>query len=168
MSAGRRPELDATYSDANAQPTPWNEASAALEEAGVYWMVTVRRDERPHVTPVAGAWVDDAFYFSTGPGEQKSKNLESNANVVVVTGCNEFEDGLDVVVEGTAVVVTDASTVELLAKTLNDKYDNYFGFAAQDAKFVHEAGGSANVYVVVPAKTFAYARGATYSATRYR
>ncbi|MEY2468436.1 MAG: hypothetical protein QOF21_1134 [Actinomycetota bacterium] len=170
MTPAPRPELDAAYSDDKAAPTPWADASAALEEAGVYWVVTVRTSGRPHVTPVAGAWIEDAFYFSTGAGEQKAKNLAANPRVAVVTGCNYFEEGLDVVIEGDVrrVGSDDASLVEQVAKTLNDKYDNFFGFVAKDGCFLNEAGGEADVYVVDRTKAFAYGRGAAYSATRYR
>ena len=170
MTPAPSAELDATFSDERATPTPWTDASNAMEEAGVYWVVTVRTSGRPHVTPVAGAWIDDAFYFSTGSGEQKAKNLAANPRVAVVTGCNDFDEGLDVVIEGDVrrVGSADESLVEQVAKTLNGKYDNFFGFVAKGGRFVHEGGGEADVYVVDRTKAFAYGRGAMYSATRYR
>lgn len=167
MTDAPRPELDAAFSDEKATATSWADASDAMEEAGVYWVVTVRTSGRPHVTPVAGAWIDDAFYFSTGSGEQKAKNFAANPRVAILTGCNDFNDGLDVVIEGDIRRVDDAPLVERVAKTLNDKYDNFFGFVTKDSRFVFEGGG-ADLYVVDRTKAFAYGRGATYSATRYR
>jgi hypothetical protein len=67
--------LDARYSEDNAQPTPWPDAVTQLERAGLFWVSSVRADGRPHVTPVVAVWMDGALYFSSGPGEQKSKNL---------------------------------------------------------------------------------------------
>ena len=72
------------------------------------WLSTVRADGRPHVTPVIAVWTGDAVHVCTGPAEQKAKNLISNSNVVVMTGTNLWS-GLDVVVEGKAVRVTDDS-----------------------------------------------------------
>jgi hypothetical protein len=38
-------------------------------------------------------------WFSTGANEQKALNLGGNPQVVLTTGCNGWDDGLDVVVE---------------------------------------------------------------------
>jgi hypothetical protein len=43
--------LDARYSEESAQATPWPDAVARLEQAGLFWVSTVRPDGRPHVTP---------------------------------------------------------------------------------------------------------------------
>src|SRR5215469_10468842 len=67
-----RATLDARYSEETAQATPWPEAVALLEQAGLFWVSTVRTDGRPHVTPVVAVWMSGALYFSSGPGEQKS------------------------------------------------------------------------------------------------
>jgi len=40
-----------------------------------------------------------ALYFTTGPQEQKAVNLTGNPWVVLTTGCNGWEGGLDVMVE---------------------------------------------------------------------
>ena len=55
---------------------------------------------RPHVSPLVTVWFDDALWFSTGATEQKAINLHTNRRVVVTTGCNSWDHGLDVVVEG--------------------------------------------------------------------
>jgi hypothetical protein len=44
-------QLDARFSAEDASPTPWKRAQAALEEAEVFWISTVRPDGRPHVPP---------------------------------------------------------------------------------------------------------------------
>jgi nitroimidazol reductase NimA-like FMN-containing flavoprotein (pyridoxamine 5'-phosphate oxidase superfamily) len=80
--------LDARYSEENAQPTPWPDAVTHMERAGLFWVSSVRADGRPHVTPVVAVWMDGALYFSSGPGEQKSKNLAANRHCAVTTGCN--------------------------------------------------------------------------------
>ena len=68
----------------------------------MFWLSTVRRDGRPHVTPLPTIWLDDRLHFCTGSEEQKTKNLESDARCVITTGTNALHSGLDVVVEGTA------------------------------------------------------------------
>ena len=107
-------ELDARFGDPGATPTPWSDARALLDSAKVYWLSTVRPDGRPHVTPIAAVWVDGALHFTTGKAERKAKNLERNTKVVATTGSNLLE-GLDVVVEGEAVLVTDETRLQRLA-----------------------------------------------------
>jgi nitroimidazol reductase NimA-like FMN-containing flavoprotein (pyridoxamine 5'-phosphate oxidase superfamily) len=161
-------ELHEPYSDDRAAPLPWEEATAELAAAGVCWLSTLRPDGRPHVTPVATVWIDGAVCFSTGPGEVKSRNLAHSRHVVIMTGCNDFREGRDVVVEGDAVRVRDQSTLGRLCDAFQSKYDDFFGFRVVGDGFEHDAGGRADVYRVEAAKAFAYTRGTSYAATRYR
>ena len=160
-------ELDEPYSDSHAAPTPWEEAAAAVDAAGVAWLSTVRPDGRPHVTPVATVWLDDAAYFSTGPHEVKSRNLAHAPHVVLTTGRNDFRDALDVVLEGEAVRVRDEVTLERVCRAFETKYDRFFGFRVGTDGLAHD-GATADVYRVEATKGFAYVRGPQYSATRYR
>src|SRR5215213_8975262 len=104
------PELDSRFSSDDAAPTPWAEGRERLEGAEVYWISTVRPDGRPHVTPLLSVWLDGALYFCTGPDERKAKNLVRNPHCILATGCNALDEGLDVVVEGDAVRVTDEAS----------------------------------------------------------
>ena len=36
----------------------------------------VRRDGRPHVTPLPAMWLDGALHLCTGAHEEKARNLE--------------------------------------------------------------------------------------------
>ena len=101
------PELDPEFSSPDATPHPWSEARGILDEAEIYWLSTVRRDGRPHVTPVAAVWIDDALVFGTGPTEQKADNLAANTQSILTTGTNRLDEGFDIVVEGEAVRLTD-------------------------------------------------------------
>ena len=85
--------IDARYSSEGAAATPWDEARRQLEEAGVYWITTVRPDGRPHVTTLIAVWVDDALYFCTGAEERKAKNLAQNPHCILTTGCNTLRRG---------------------------------------------------------------------------
>jgi hypothetical protein len=50
---------------ADVVATPWEETRRVLETAEVFWLSTVRADGRPHVTPVAAAWLDGILRFQT-------------------------------------------------------------------------------------------------------
>ncbi len=159
-------ELDAPYSSPDASPTKWARAESVLTEAAIYWLSTVRDDGRPHVTPVIAVWTGGAIHVCTGPDEQKAKNLGANQNVVVTTGSNAWS-GLDVVLEGTAVRVTDDGALGDLAAAWEAKYGKEWHFDVADGAFHHEAG-EAHVFAVAPTKVYAYDRDEPGGATRYR
>jgi general stress protein 26 len=157
---------DPPFSDPKAAATPWAQARSVLESAEVFWLSTVRPDGCPHVTPLVAVWLDGSLYFCTGPDELKAKNLARNARCVLTTGCNAFREGLDVVVEGEALVVTHEPLLQRLADIWERKYD-FWHFEVRDGAFHHEAG-RALVFELAPKIAFSYGRGAMYTATRYR
>ena len=128
-------ELHPDFSSPNATPTPWGEARSRLEAAEIYWLSTVRPDGRPHVTPLIALVLDGASYFCTGPTERKARNLEANPYCVLTTGCNALGEGLDVVVEGEVVRVTDEPTLQRVADAYADKYPEPFRFAVRDGTY---------------------------------
>ena len=161
-------ELDARFSDPAAVATDWDETRRALEDAALFWIATVRADGRPHVTPLIAVWLDDVIYFATGSGEQKAVNLRTNQNVILMTGCNEWERGLDVVVEGEAVRVIEESVLTRLAEAWERKWDGRWQYEVREAAFQHEANGNAIlVFSVKPTKVLAFAKG-TFGQTRHR
>src|SRR5580692_12622368 len=99
--------MDQRFSDPAAAATGWDETRRALEEAELFWITTVRVGGRPHMTPLVAVWADGALHFCTGADEQKAVNLRGNPHVILSTGSNAWDRGLDVVVEGDAVRVTD-------------------------------------------------------------
>jgi nitroimidazol reductase NimA-like FMN-containing flavoprotein (pyridoxamine 5'-phosphate oxidase superfamily) len=161
-------ELEPHFSSDDATATPWAEARERLATAKVYWLSTVRPDGRPHVTPVAADWLDDALYFTTGQTERKAKNLALNPRCVVTTGCNVLE-GLDVVVEGDAVRVTDEARLRRLADGYVAKYDQLFRFTVRDGAFYLEGGETeVLVYELAPTRAFGFGKGESFSQTRWR
>lgn len=46
-----------------------------LERDRTYWLSMLLPDGRPHVRPLLGLWLDDAFYFVTGERTSKGMNL---------------------------------------------------------------------------------------------
>lgn len=75
------------------------------------WLTTVNEDGSPHVTGVGALWVDGAFWFETGDGTRKGRNVARDPRCVVSLTTDEF----DLVVEGTAHKVTDPTTVQKMA-----------------------------------------------------
>jgi nitroimidazol reductase NimA-like FMN-containing flavoprotein (pyridoxamine 5'-phosphate oxidase superfamily) len=153
-------KLDTRFSDPDAVATGWEETRRALEQADLFWISTVRADGRPHVTPLVAVWLEDAIHFATGPLEQKALNLRSNRHVTLTTGCNEWEGGLDVVVEGEAVPVTDEDMLERLAEAWAKKWDGRWRYEVHESVFRHEGGTDA---VLV----FSVAKG-PFGQTRHR
>jgi len=171
MTVLREPlaELDPEFSDPEATPTPWAEARRILESAQTYWLSTVRIDGRPHVTPVAGVWVDEAMHVTTGDGEQKRRNLAANTAAILTTGCNGFE-GTDIVVEAEAVEVTDLGRLQVVAEAFASKYRNTFPFEVGDGHLkLRDAKGSVvRCYRLRPRKAFGFKKDDPFSQTRWR
>ncbi|MFJ6622012.1 pyridoxamine 5'-phosphate oxidase family protein [Kitasatospora sp. NPDC091335] len=159
--------LDERFSDPDASATPWATAREALEAAQLFWITTVRSDGRPHATPLVAVWLDGQLYFTTGPDEQKAVNLAGNHHVVLTTGCNHWDRGLDVMVEGPALRVTDRALLERLAVAWTAKWTGQWRFHVTDGGFAHTSGGESLVFAVRPAKVLAFAKGG-FSQTSYR
>jgi general stress protein 26 len=161
--------LDTRFSEPHALATPWDETREALESAELFWISTVRRDGRPHITPLVAVWLDDAIHFCTGPTEQKAVNLAHNPHVILMTGCNRWDEGLDVVVEGEAKRVTERSRLERLAAAWATKWDGRWQYEVGDEVFRHSypVQGEALVFEVAPKKVFAFGKG-TFSQSRHQ
>ena len=161
--------FDEQYSDPAAVAVEWEETERVLDAAELFWISTVRADGRPHVTPVVAAWAEGAIWFSTGAGEQKFANLRANPHVVLTTGCNRWDQGLDVVVEGDAVRVTDDTVLSRVARAFAAKWDGRWQFTARDGCFRDADGsGEAMVFSVTSVKVFAHAKGDPFGATAHR
>jgi uncharacterized pyridoxamine 5'-phosphate oxidase family protein len=161
--------FDEVYSDPAATAVSWEETSKLLAEAELFWVSTVRADGRPHVTPVVAVWTEDAVWFSTGDTEQKFLNMKAHPHVVLTTGCNHWDQGVDVVVEGEAVRVTDQVTLERIAAVFRIRWDGRWQFTARDGMFRGSDGsGGACVFAVHPTKVFAHAKGDPFGATRHK
>ena len=158
--------LDARFSHPDAKAATWADTQNALEGAQLSWICTVRADGRPHLTPLVAVWLDETLYFSTGPDEQKARNLASNPRVALTTGANDWQSGLDVVVEGEAARVTDAQQLDRLATAWAQKWDGRWQYEVSQDGFRHDFG-TALVFAVHPAKVLAFTKGG-FSHTRHR
>jgi hypothetical protein len=88
------------------------------------------------------------------------------------TGANGWDSGKDIVVEGTAVRVTNAEALQALADAWFARYGEDWKFEVRGHEFVElsDSGGSttagARVYRVTTAKVFAF--GDAHGQTTYR
>lgn len=161
-------ELHPGFSDPSATAMSWETARALLKDAEVFWLSTVREDGRPHVTPLMAVLVDSALFFSTGEGEQKYANLRANPRVVMTTGANRLDEGVDVVVEGVATRVSDDETLGRVAAEYARKYGEGWAYEVRDGALHHEPGGAAIAFRVDPDKAFGFGKGDPFSQTRWR
>jgi nitroimidazol reductase NimA-like FMN-containing flavoprotein (pyridoxamine 5'-phosphate oxidase superfamily) len=159
-------KIDRRFSDPSAEPTPWATTEQALSTAELYWITTVREDGRPHVTPLIGLYHEGALHFCTGLREQKYRNLQGNPNVAVTTGTNTWAAGLDVVVEGAVVQLTDNEALQRVADAYVAKYGEVWRFTVGDGVFDDNEGGPAAVFRVQTAKVIAFAK-APHAQTTY-
>jgi general stress protein 26 len=160
--------LDRRFSDPGAAATGWEQTSRALAEAELFWITTVRAGGRPHMTPLVAVWSDGTLYFCTGADEQKAVNLRGNRHVILCTGSNTWDRGLDVVVEGDAVLVTDEDVLRRLASAWTAKWDGRWRYQVRRGDFWHpDVEDPVLVFAVAPAKVLAFTKGA-FSHTRHR
>jgi general stress protein 26 len=162
--------LDTRFSDPDAEPTGWDETLHALEQAELFWVTTVRSDGRPHTTPLVAVVSDGALHFCTGTGEQKEVNLRTNDRVTLLTGSNDWSEGVDIVVEGTADRLEDRDRLERAAAAWTAKWDGRWNYVVTDTGFEHPNDPDHNrvlVFAVRPERVLAFGKGA-FSHTSHR
>ena len=173
MVADPRGELDARFSMPAAGPVSWSEVRSVLERQEMACLSTVRADGRPHVTPLIFAWTDGRLLVHSGVGEQKMNNLEVNPRCVLTVAQPDWESGLDVVVEGEAVRITDRSSIEVFAAALAKKYGEFWTYQVDDNGLYRDGAADASgvrpvVLEIVPSKVLAFGRGEDGALTRFR
>jgi len=75
------------------------------------WLTTLNPDGSPHVTALGALWAHGAFWFETGPGSRKGRNLAADRRCALSVAVHEF----DLVVEGEAERVDDPDLVAEMA-----------------------------------------------------
>jgi pyridoxine/pyridoxamine 5'-phosphate oxidase len=75
------------------------------------WLATINADGRPNLNGIGALWHDGAFWFETGSGSRKGRNLARDPRCTLSVATDEF----DLVVEGEAQRITDPATVADLA-----------------------------------------------------
>ena len=76
------------------------------------WLVTTNDDGSPHVTGIGAIWVDGAWWFETGDGTRKARNLRRDPRCALSLATRDF----DLVVEGKARKITDPAMVAAMAE----------------------------------------------------
>jgi Pyridoxamine 5'-phosphate oxidase len=130
------------------------------------WLTTINPDGSPHVTPVGFVQLDGVWYFTSGPGTRKSRNVASDPRCVVSVATHPF----DLVIEGSAARVIDADELRSVA----DEYVRV-GWPAQvegDAMTAEYSAPSAgpppwHVYKITPSTVFAFGTAEPDGATRF-
>jgi nitroimidazol reductase NimA-like FMN-containing flavoprotein (pyridoxamine 5'-phosphate oxidase superfamily) len=133
---------------------PWSWVAKRMNGCRTFWVATVHASEsRPHVMPVWGVWLDDAFFFSTGRKSRKGQNLAANPACTVVN-----DDGEEaVIVDGRAEELTDAAALEHVAAAYTRKYK-------MDPRSMGEP-----IFIVRPSKVFGFVEKTfPKSATRWK
>lgn len=154
------------YGDA---PIPWSRALDQLADVSAtktYWLATVSPDGRPHVAGVGALWIEAKFYFTSGPGTRKSRDLTGNPNCALSVTLPT----LDLVVEGTASRVTDHATLQRIAERYAAQ--GWPASATEDALTAAYSAPSAgsppwNLYVLSPITAFGVATAEPYGAMRW-
>jgi hypothetical protein len=150
---------------------PWSRAHDALtNEHGpdvTHFLGTVGPDGSPHSAGVGAVWVDGDFYVVAGPDTRKARNLAANPACTISARLT----GIDLVVEGEAVRVVDAPTLERIAAVYRDG-----GWPAEvegeafTAPFSAPSAGPPpwHLHRMQPRKMFGVATAEPYGATRWQ
>jgi hypothetical protein len=152
-----------------AAPIPWSRALKQLEagSGGTYWLATTNPDGRPHVAGVGALWVDGKIYFTSSTRTRKGRNLGANPDCVLSVSLT----GIDLVVEGSAVRITDRPTLLRLAKRYAAQgWPTSVSGEALTAEYSAPSAGPSpwNLYVVRPTRAFGVATADPSGATRWQ
>ena len=103
-------------------PIDWSSIEAKLSDGSppardavnsrTTWLATVNEDGSAHVTAVGAVWLDGTFWFQTGAGTKKRRNVERDPRCTIAISV----PGADVVFTGDAERVTDRDTLRRLTE----------------------------------------------------
>lgn len=155
-----------------SEPLEWSRAVTALEQIGsenlTWFLSTVDPDGAPHSAGVGAVWCDGGVYFVSGPKTRKSKDLKARPDASIGVSLT----GMDLVFEGATERITDAPTLERLAK----HYREEGGWPAEvegegfTAPFTAPSAGPPpwNLYRLDFRSVYCVASAEPYGATRWR
>jgi len=117
--------------------------------------------------PLGVLWIDGAFYFNSGAGTRKAKNLAQNPHCVLAVATHEF----DLVVEGEAIKVSDEAKLKRVVEAY--RAQGWQPTVRDGALYAEYSAPSAgpppwDVYEVTPETIFALGTAEPYGATRWR
>lgn len=130
MSTSAAPEVREVVNLAAAEglpPVDWAPVHAALvagskpdpdsPNSRTTWLSTINPDGSPHVTAVGALWVDGSFWFQTGAGTRKGRNVARDPRCTLAVSIQDA----DVVIEGDAARATDPDTLRRIATAFADQ-----------------------------------------------
>ncbi|HWF29822.1 MAG TPA: DUF447 domain-containing protein [Mycobacterium sp.] len=162
-----------------APPIEWGRVKAVLDgqltqapETGgpqrhTTWLTTINPDGSPHVMPVGVIQHGGSWYFTSGPGTRKSRNLARDGRCVVSVATDPF----DLVLEGAAERVTDARELAAVADAYaSDGWPAEVAGDAVTAEFSAPSAGPApwHVYRLKPSTVFALGTSEPFGATKFQ
>jgi uncharacterized pyridoxamine 5'-phosphate oxidase family protein len=118
----------------------WEVVAECMKTSRNYWVATISPQDRPHVVPVWGVWLDDTLYFGGGPGTRWFRNLQANPRVVV-----HLDDSDHAVIFEGRVILAAADADSPLLPALDDVYE---------AKYNMRHGPP--IWKLLPEKVFAW------------
>jgi hypothetical protein len=80
------------------------------------WLATVNEDGSPHVTAVGAMWLEGSYWFQTGSGTRKGRNVARDPRCSIAVSVRDA----DVVIEGSATRVTEPAALARIAKAWAD------------------------------------------------
>ncbi|MEM7032340.1 MAG: pyridoxamine 5'-phosphate oxidase family protein [Chloroflexota bacterium] len=109
--------------DGSVAMLEWSSIVEQLDQSQNYWLATISPAQKPHVTPIWGAWVDGALYFDGIPTARWARNMAANPAISI-----NLESGIDVIIlEGIGEdTVTDAATAAKILAVWKRKYCRLF------------------------------------------
>ena len=133
---------------------PWAWVTKKMNTCRTFWLATIHASHgRPHVMPVWGVWLDDAFFFSTGRKSRKGQNLAANPACTIANDDSEEA----VIIEGMATQAEDVAALERIATAYKKKYK-------MDPRSMGEP-----IFRVKPSRVFGFVeRTFPQSATRWK
>ncbi|OLC54506.1 MAG: hypothetical protein AUH85_11515 [Chloroflexi bacterium 13_1_40CM_4_68_4] len=157
------------------KPIPWSRARRQLVAVtkgtpksikGSPWLATTGPGGRTHLTGIGALWVDDRFYFVSGPRTRKSRNVARYPQCAISMSLRD----IDVVIEGKARRVTDEKALRRLARIyVAQGWPTRAENRALTAPYSAPSAGRPPwyLYVLTPETAFAVATAKPNGATRW-
>ena len=159
--------LDARYTTNWPARFPGRPQRPGWPRVEVVWIVTVTR--RPSARdPDGSGGPRRTGVLPHRATEVKYHNLSANPQVLVLAGDTAWDHGLDVVVEGTAVPVSDEPLLRRIADLYRSRWDGRWRLDVQDGAVVGPTpDAQVVVFEVVPDSARSHSKGDPFGQTNY-
>lgn len=146
-----KPVSEETIRPEGTGTVAWDDAAKRLAEAGTFWMATVRGDVRL----ILAVWVDGSLHVVSATSARTRSNLAQGPMCSIAAET----PGIDLVVEGGPVWMTDDSALWRVADAYDSKYE--WPVEIRDGAFFAEGAPTAgpppfHVFEIQPAIVFGF------------